>query len=215
MKLKNHLMILNTKVIKKNFKSKLKSSCKTAFFFISLVIVIKQLNDMKTRQFTYKQRAYLSEEEFNNYKNKYIEKLNKRKKVVKAEDKTLGDYIKEPFNYSSRFDLDNQEDFIIEITNPEHMIGTLFTYEDNSQKFAFYTAWGPETTLSGKNKGLTLKYYQSNSITDKNIRNVLVNGWILGEIYNIIKLQKYIDKTEPDMDMFLVNHYKLIKSTLL
>jgi len=144
---------------------------------------------MKTRQYTYKQKAYLTEEEFIAYKNKYIEKLSRKKKVIKAEDKTLGDYIKEPIVYGDiqgtwLFNT-GKEDFLIEFTNPDHMIGTLFTYEDGSQKFAFFNAWGPQMTLSGKDKGLFIGYYMNNTTSDKNIYEVIVKGWLASKFTDL------------------------------
>ena len=169
---------------------------------------------MKTRQFTYKQRAYLSEEEFNVYKNKYIEKLNKRKKVVKVEDKTLGDYIKNPIRYSDveggwLFDTDI-EDILIEINNPDHVIGTLFTYEDGSQKFAFYNAWGPKITLSGKDKGLVIGYYMSNSFKDKHIYNVIVSGW-LGNKFTDLYYPGIRDNFDRDKYLQYLNSCMLVR----
>ena len=166
---------------------------------------------MKTRQFTYKQKSYLTNEEFITYKNKYIEKLNRTKKVVKAEDKTLGDYIKEPFVFSHPNV--NQEDFLIEITNSDHMIGTLFTYEDGSQKYASFNSWGPEYTLSGKYKGLVISYFMSQSTKEQKIREIL-QGWITSEVYNMLMYKQCIDQGDTQeanrwYELF-IQHYKSI-----
>ena len=150
---------------------------------------------MNLRKFTYKDKKYLSNDDFNSYRLKYIEKLSKGKKVISAEDRTIGDYIKESFNFFFQgvLNLKDQEDFLIEVTNTDHMIGTLFTYEDGSQKFAFYTAWGPQYTLSGKSKGLVVEYYQSNSIKEDYIKKIL-QGWITNNIYSKLKYQEHINE---------------------
>jgi len=107
-----------------------------------------------------------------------IAKRNKKKKIEKVESLTVGDFIKEPILFSTTGYIDKGTgDVLLKITNPEYIIGALFTFEDGTQKFDFYSAWGTEGKIG---------FFPSRSTGKRYIKGVLVH-WT-GDIY----FKKYI-----------------------
>tara|TARA_R110000822_G_scaffold24150_2_gene73801 strand:- start:2915 stop:3463 length:549 start_codon:yes stop_codon:yes gene_type:complete len=107
---------------------------------------------------------------------------NKRKKVINIEVKTVGDYIKTPVRFCTTglIDLGTGE-ALLNITNPELIIGALFTFEDKTQKFDYYNNWGVE--------GINFKigFSAADRQTESHIRGILEH-WIGCTYYdNILK----------------------------
>lgn len=96
-----------------------------------------------------------------------VTKRNKKKKIVKVETKTIADYITVPFQYNTE---------IINVSNPEAIIGVMFTFEDGTQKFDFFNAWGPEHKVG---------FFTSRSTGTKYIKGV-VEHW---GVYSLNKKQ--------------------------
>ena len=98
------------------------------------------------------------EENYQTILDERIAKRNKKKKIVKVETKTALDYTTVPFTYNTE---------VIVIRNPEAIIGTMFTFEDGTQKFDFFNAWGPERRIG---------FFASRSTGTKYIKGV-VEHW--------------------------------------
>lgn len=89
---------------------------------------------------------------------KRIAKRSKKKNIVKVETKTVEDYTATPILYNTE---------VIKVVNPQTIIGVMFTFEDGTQKFDFFNAWGPERKVG---------FFASRSTGSKYIKGV-VEHW--------------------------------------